>query len=463
MKNKENLIKNQLLNINLPSSNLQERVFAEIRKQNKTTQNMENEKEETMEKDYKNSIKTSGKTPWYTYLSVAAVVCVIAGTTFAFSQMDKSNNNGGDETTVTTITSDTSETTSVVTSVKKDKAIVTSIVENTSQVETTSAGQTKVAETPKIEGTQTSNQQNIYEDGEKYSWFKQPVYDFDDVEPIVNAYNKYVKCKIVYCDGFKVSKDGSYEIVDINGDLKIDISYMGIYSGISNGFNGYIAEKSEDESIWFDLDYNIVNNGGSGFMRNRILWDIKENKAIIYDEGEGSSSITDINEAEEWIMDMHDNNIYLVEFAEYIAPSNDSVPWERYKELEQYALCKDNKLITSDVYTSATDLSDNCVAFEKDGKWGYLNEKGEQILPFEYDTAYGDIVRYEIDSEREKKYPFICTEGIIAAFKDGQCGYYDNKGNVIVEMGVFEDITPVKEGKAFVKKDGKWGIIKINN
>ena len=125
MKNKENFIKEQLLNINLPSSNLQERVFAEIRKQNGEKKNIDNKnneqtKEENMAKDYKNSIKTSEKTPWYTYLSVAAVICVIAGTTFAFSRMDRTNNNGGDETTVTTVTSETSEITSVVTTVTED-------------------------------------------------------------------------------------------------------------------------------------------------------------------------------------------------------------------------------------------------------------------------------------------------------------------------------------------------------
>jgi hypothetical protein len=153
-----------------------------------------------------------------------------------------------------------------------------------------------------------------------------------------------------------------------------------------------------------------------------------------------------------------------VELAKYIEAStyyeNDRFPWERCVGIGQFALCKDNKLITNEVYTSVTDLVDNCVAFEKDGKWGYLNEKGEQILPFQFDGAEGNIME---NTYSDKIYPFICTEGIIAAFKDGQCGYYDNKGNVIVEMGVFEDITPVKDGKAFVKKDGKWGIIKINS
>jgi|GEM_PF-2729038 len=472
MKNKENFIKEQLLNINLPSSNLQERVFAEIRKQNGEKKNIDNKnneqtKEENVAKDYKNSIKTSEKTPWYTYLSVAAVICVIAGTTFAFSKMDRSNNRGGDETTVTTlttVTSETSETTSVVTSVTEDKVIVTSAVENTSQVETTSVVETKNSEISKTEETQTSNQQKIYEDGEKYSWFKQPVYDFDDVEPILD-FSEYLNYNIKYCDAFKVKKGDKCGLIDSEGDIKTEIIYEKIYGGIYKGESCYWAYKNkyedeyqeESEKIRIDKnDYKVSEETYSNWMWRFEYWDFNRSKAVVEENGEGAY----VN-----IKDINDNYVHVVEFAEYIPESTDfengGVPWDRYKGIGQFALCKDNKLITNEVYSSATDLADNCVAFEKDGKWGYLNEKGEQILPFEFDTAYGDLVKFS--TKIDKEYPFICTEGIIAAFKDGQCGYYDNKGNVIVEMGVFEDITPAKDGKAFVKKDGKWGIIKINS
>lgn len=166
MKNKENLIKEQLLNINLPSSNLQERVFAEIRKQNGEKKNIDNKnneqtKEDNVEKDYKNSIKTSEKTSWYTYLSVAAVICVIAGTTFAFSKMDRANNRGGDETTVTTlttVTSETSEITSVVTSVKKNKVIVTSNVKETAIVTSAAVVTSTVKETAVVTSVENTNQ-----------------------------------------------------------------------------------------------------------------------------------------------------------------------------------------------------------------------------------------------------------------------------------------------------------------
>lgn len=417
-------------------------------------------------------VKDVNKSMWIKYISVAAAFFIIVGSTFAFSRMDRSNNNGGDETTVTTVTSETSETTSVFTSVKnkaiftnevKDTTIVTSVVENTSQVETTSVVETQNSEITKIEETQTSNQQKIYEDGGKYSWFKQPIYEFDDVEPVVD-YKEYIRRKIVYCDAFKVKKDGKYGLVDVNGELKIDHVYEYIYGGINKGIPCYWANKNnndnQDEIMCIDfLNYNIFKKEYSCWPREYPYWDLDRNKTVIQEIGEGAYYN---------LINIDDSDVRLVELAKYIAAStyyeNDRFPWERCVGIGQFALCKDNKLITNEVYTSATDLVDNCVAFEKDGKWGYLNEKGEQILPFEFDVAYGNLIRYGTDEkEEEAKYPFICTEGVIAAFKDGQCGYYDNQGNVIVEMGIFEDITPVKDGKAFVKKDGKWGIIKINN
>ena len=52
----------------------------------------------------------------------------------------------------------------------------------------------------------------------------------------------------------------------------------------------------------------------------------------------------------------------------------------------------------------------------------------------------------------------ICKEGLAAVYKDGKWGYINTKGEQIVECK-FDDAYYFNEGFARVKKDGKWGYI----
>ena len=37
----------------------------------------------------------------------------------------------------------------------------------------------------------------------------------------------------------------------------------------------------------------------------------------------------------------------------------------------------------------------------------------------------------------------------------------NSKGDLVISSGAFEEILPVYDGKCWVKKDGKWGILKL--
>ena len=76
----------------------------------------------------------------------------------------------------------------------------------------------------------------------------------------------------------------------------------------------------------------------------------------------------------------------------------------------------------------------------KDGKWGYINTKGEQIVECKFD---------DVD---------YFNEGFAAVRKDGKWGYINTKGEQIVECK-FDDAYNFNEGFARVIKDGKWGYI----
>ena len=77
---------------------------------------------------------------------------------------------------------------------------------------------------------------------------------------------------------------------------------------------------------------------------------------------------------------------------------------------------------------------------KKDGKHGYINTKGEQIVEYEFD----DVSYF--------------NKGFDRVLKDGKCGYINTKGEQIVECK-FNKVRDFKEGFAPVQKDGKWGYI----
>ena len=77
---------------------------------------------------------------------------------------------------------------------------------------------------------------------------------------------------------------------------------------------------------------------------------------------------------------------------------------------------------------------------KKDGKWGYINTKGEQIVECKFDDAY------------------YFNEGFARVKKDGKWGYINTKGEQIIECK-FDDAYCFSEGFAWVEKDGKWGYI----
>ena len=87
-----------------------------------------------------------------------------------------------------------------------------------------------------------------------------------------------------------------------------------------------------------------------------------------------------------------------------------------------------------------SDFKDGLAIVEKDGKWGYINTKGEQIIECKFDDAWG------------------FNEGLASVQKDSKWGYINTKGEQIVECK-FDDACDFNEGFAWVKKDGKWGRI----
>jgi hypothetical protein len=86
------------------------------------------------------------------------------------------------------------------------------------------------------------------------------------------------------------------------------------------------------------------------------------------------------------------------------------------------------------IYTNARNFSEGLAAVKQE-KWGFINAKGEIIIPAQYDEAY------------------MFQNGMAGVWKDGKAFYIDSKGKFVKEMPVrFESVEKRKEKHEYEKK-----------
>ncbi len=87
-----------------------------------------------------------------------------------------------------------------------------------------------------------------------------------------------------------------------------------------------------------------------------------------------------------------------------------------------------------------TFIQKNKASVKLNGKWGYIDNNGREILAVKYDNLYG------------------FSEGLFAVELDHKVGFVDLKGNVVIPLQ-YERAQAFSEGLAAVRKNGKFGFI----
>ena len=138
------------------------------------------------------------------------------------------------------------------------------------------------------------------------------------------------------------------------------------------------------------------------------------------------------------------------------------------------------RVVPDEKYQKAGILNDSRIAASLDGKFGYLDEKAEEVTEFKWDniTGFNQIGAAEsdgkwalIDSKGKEKTEYIyddvvtdeygiaCYQGRLFVKVDGKYELVNKKGKTISDEK-FDDVKPFTEtGYAAVCKDKKWGFV----
>lgn len=118
-------------------------------------------------------------------------------------------------------------------------------------------------------------------------------------------------------------------------------------------------------------------------------------------------------------------------------------------------------------YTEATDFEKNMAMVQKGGKVGAINTKGETIIDFVYDN-YLELVavskdEYTTSGFSESLMGFILEGGYIAVQKDGKWGYINTKGDVMIPFEFDQVWQPEKydPNKVRIRKGDQRGHIDL--
>jgi hypothetical protein len=110
----------------------------------------------------------------------------------------------------------------------------------------------------------------------------------------------------------------------------------------------------------------------------------------------------------------------------------------------------------------------------KDKRWGYIDTRGQLLLPFRYRLAlpFSQGTALALDQEQEwqlidSRGEELFSDGLLSQFYEnramiadekGKIGFIDRQGKIAVPCR-YEDALPFHEGLAPVAIGGKWGFV----
>lgn len=259
-----------------------------------------------------------------------------------------------------------------------------------------------------------------------------------------------------FLDASIIYDNGKYGFIDYDGNLILEPSYDYYYICSCGEMILYNMSGDEDNTIescslniYGELSYDATVHEDRS---PEYFWDESSQKVYVRNRNEmfakeytGSEAVAAANTN---VIDIGDGN--------FSVPSNAN---------SFYGLVKDNKVIMDfdyDNYFAPAFRKANStgIALKKDGKWGYVSADGNEVIPFECNDVlsayYGNLA-----GESGNSHPYLFSGGYVPVSIGSEYYYYDMEGNRVASDTTFEQARPVINGRAWVKCNGKWGVIQL--
>ena len=294
------------------------------------------------------------------------------------------------------------------------------------------------------------------EQKQAYRWLIEPTINADNIISFdgsqVDPNNEK---NTAYANYSVIRQNGKYGIIDYSGNMVVPAEYDDYYTcwcGEVTLFNIINEKNDEYEYCSIDSSNQVVYYAAEHHDSSpKYYWNSNEEKIYVKDADEeqgeeytGKKAVV-VCEADG---KKSDNGFY------DISPVSEPL----------YGLAKKDKLILDMQYTdfyapAYKGAGLTCIAFENDdGMWGYVGSDGKTIIDFKCD---GDMSAYcgRVIDDEMAVHPYLFTDDYLPVSIDSSYGYYDIDGNCIVKPGEFDQARPAHNGKAWVMKSGKWGVI----
>ena len=295
-----------------------------------------------------------------------------------------------------------------------------------------------------------------------YSWVVEPKIEADNIDYVrdrdylTRPVNEGLcQKRVPYA---VIEQDGIYGVIDMTGEVLAEVEYRSIEDFGGMGYLMHRVSARYEEMYHRDWEQ---------YMLTYETGEVKPVDGIGSGFGEGCFYYSDgLHNTNEQYGSMYatttdpENPLPVTE-NETGSPTDSSI----YTKLEHgegpFAVYADGELKTDFVYEKCGSYSDGVLAAKRDGKWGYLDGEGNTVIPFEYESSWDMFRYYEDGGYTAAEFCYAASENTIPLVKGGEWELRDVQGSLIITAGIFEEIRPVYEGKCWVKKDGKWGVIEL--
>lgn len=281
-------------------------------------------------------------------------------------------------------------------------------------------------------------------------WLLAPEIQVDDIQVLYCGY------PVVYSSGTRdinsmekhkydriclFEKDGSYGLINYNGGI---ITGMACDQIVIGNKQCYVMSSQSGDNTYY---YTLTSRYEAVQIDEHELYDnyLPDRTYYCWIDSYGGLCICENDEIKPYTGDFSGQTAVPYYDNEYV--------------LQGYRLLSAGMPINDILYEGAGAFFGGIIPVCLDGKWGYINADGNQILPFDFEVPPGwSRVNYS-----ECYPPYNASDGYIVVFKSGEYAMFDSSGEPVIDFGVFEEIRPVYEGMCWAKQNGKWGVLAIDD